>query len=53
MDRGAWRAMVCGVAKSRTQLSIFKDHLLKIEQAACSYKHDCLCALDYGNIYSC
>ena len=29
MDREAWRAMVRGVAKSRTQLSIFKYHLLK------------------------
>ena len=26
MDRGAWRATVCGVTKSRTQLSDFHFH---------------------------
>ena len=30
MDREAWRAAIHGVAKSRTQLSDWTDHLVKL-----------------------
>ena len=39
MDRGAWRAMVLGVAKSQTQLSNFQKNTILFEKKKEPLRH--------------
>ena len=39
MDRGAWRAMVLGVAKSQTQLSDFQKNTILFEKKKEPLRH--------------